>query len=362
MIPFLPQNVQLQLPAAPQHYYAPQSVYPNQYNHCYAWAQWARNQAANVTTTYQGYSGTPLGTSYTPAYTVNQGNVPSITPHPPSRQSSTATTPYIQAASLPLLQPVPTGNQSASNPKALSSEVYVAISIQEGLHILLWQGNSVLVQGLISNALRNNQLACLTAVISQKIVQGLQAAGLPQAEVFQELLRTEVVETFKTHWKWDGDWRIESELLVNQPQHKGINMASYLGALFAVGILSGDDVHVCLDVLRHHAVHFDRLRAMHAIIIEAGDKMCCGYANKIKTKFLRDMLAERCPVSGQFVWGPDVYGSIAVENMLKIIDGWFSNSEHQSESGRKENRNQARPPRMRASSKGGGSQTRNRML
>ena len=54
----------------------------------------------------------------------------------------------------------------------------------------------------MSNALRNNQLACLTAVISQGIVQGLQAAGLPQAGVFQELLRTEVVDMFKTHWKW----------------------------------------------------------------------------------------------------------------------------------------------------------------
>lgn len=330
MTPFQPQNVQLHLPAAP--HYAPQSVCLNQYDQSYAWAQWARNQAANVTTTYQGYSGTPSRTYYTPTYTVNQGTVPSIAPHPPSGQSSTATTPYIQAPSLPPLQPIPTGNQSASNPKVPISEVYVAISIQEGLHILLWQGKPVLVQGLMSNALRNNQLACLTAVISQGIVQGLQAAGLPQAGVFQELLRTEVVDMFKTHWKWvrrpislsnskfirswvskDGDWRIESELLVNQPQHKGINMASYVGALFAVGILSGDDVHVCLDVLRHHAVHFDRLRAMHAIIIEAGDKMCFGHANKTKTKFLRDMLAERCPVSGQFVWGPDIYGTIAVD-------------------------------------------------
>jgi hypothetical protein len=327
MAPF--QNFQLHFPAAPQHYYAPQPVCPHQYDQSYAWAQWARNQAANVTTTYQGYSGTPLRTYYTPTCTVNQGIVPSITPHPPSGQSSTATTPYIQAAPL---RPVPTGNQSANNSKVPSSEVYVAISIQEGLHILLWQGKSVLVQGLMSNALRNNQLACLTAVISKGIVQGLQAAGLPQAGVFQELLRTEVVDMFKTHWKWvrrpislsnskfirsmvpkDGDWRIESELLVNQPQHKGTNMASYLGALFAVGILSGDDVHACLDILRHHAVHFDRLRAMHAIIIEAGDKMCFGHANKIKTKYLRDMLAERCPVSGQFVWGPDIYGSIAVD-------------------------------------------------
>lgn len=111
----------------------------------------------------------------------------------------------------------------------------------------------------------------------------------------------------------DGDWRIESELLVKQPQHKGINIASYLGALFAVGILSGDHIHACLDVLRHHAVHFDRLRAMHAIIIEADDKMCIGHANKMKSKHLRDMLAERCSVSGRFIWGPDVISSLAVD-------------------------------------------------
>lgn len=83
---------------------------------------------------------------------------------------------------------------------------------------------------------------------------------------------------------------------------KGVNIAGLIGSFFTVGILSGNDVHRCLELLVDSLANFDRLCAMHALIVHSNDKLCKSrFASA--TSFFREKLSVQDPATGHFSWG-----------------------------------------------------------
>jgi hypothetical protein len=89
-----------------------------------------------------------------------------------------------------------------------------------------------------------------------------------------------------------------------------VNIAGFLGSFYRVGILSGRDVHRCLDALLNKGVHFLKLLAAHALFVQCGDRICAGDSGA-QTALLRQRISERSP-GGRFVWGQNDEGHVLV--------------------------------------------------
>jgi len=102
-----------------------------------------------------------------------------------------------------------------------------------------------------------------------------------------------------------------------------VNIAGLLGSLFAIGVITADDVHRSLDLLVNDAVHFDRLCAMHALVVHANDKLCKAKSARSLVRF-REKLSVRSPRTGQFMWGEDGPSCFLITDIVSTLDKWFA--------------------------------------
>lgn len=120
---------------------------------------------------------------------------------------------------------------------------------------------------------------------------------------------------------------------------RGVNTAGLIGSLYYNGLANAADVHLCLDILLEGPVHFDRLCAMHALVLQSNDKLCKS-RNIAETMRLRDKLVARSPGRRLFLWGPDenccflvavssssrlvcaIHLSVPSQDIIGTIDRW----------------------------------------
>ncbi|KAL4071713.1 hypothetical protein J3A83DRAFT_4235774 [Scleroderma citrinum] len=76
-----------------------------------------------------------------------------------------------------------------------------------------------------------------------------------------------------------------------------------MGCLFNAKVMSAEDIFLCLYLLLEGEKHFDRLCAMHALLVQANDKLCKS-RNLAALMEFRELLTEKEPVSGRYTWTP----------------------------------------------------------
>lgn len=63
-------------------------------------------------------------------------------------------------------------------------------------------------------------------------------------------------------------------------------------------------MHDCLVTLLDEFIHFDRLLAIHALIMHGGENMV-DTQNKLTMDHFLDKITSVDPVTSRYVWGPD---------------------------------------------------------
>jgi hypothetical protein len=102
----------------------------------------------------------------------------------------------------------------------------------------------------------------------------------------------------------DGDWR---RICSTSDQHSsltliGVNKAGLMGALFCAKVVTAQDIAICLSMLLEE-IHFDRLCAMHAMLLHADDRLCKTRNLAALNKF-KEGLSVVDPVTDMYLWAP----------------------------------------------------------
>lgn len=103
----------------------------------------------------------------------------------------------------------------------------------------------------------------------------------------------------------DGDW-IEVSSTSRKHSYltlRGVNKAGLMGSLYNAKVVSAEEVFLCLCLLLEGEKHFDRLCAMHALLVQANDKLCKSRNLPTLMEF-RAQLTIKDTVSGVYKWAP----------------------------------------------------------
>ena len=74
-----------------------------------------------------------------------------------------------------------------------------------------------------------------------------------------------------------------------------------MGSLFDEKISTARDIHLCLSLLLEGEKRFDRLCAMHALLVQANDKLCKNRNLPALMQF-RDGITLISRESGEYLW------------------------------------------------------------
>lgn len=86
-----------------------------------------------------------------------------------------------------------------------------------------------------------------------------------------------------------------------------MNIAGLLGAFYKVGIIGTSEIFTYLHLLVTAPVDFNRLCAMHAMIVQADDKLCRTKYSERMNHFRTEISASVPGSTEEYVWGPDEY-------------------------------------------------------
>jgi hypothetical protein len=98
---------------------------------------------------------------------------------------------------------------------------------------------------------------------------------------------------------------------------RGVNKAGFMGSLFNARVATAEDIALCLSLLLEGDKHFDRLCAMHAILVQANDKLCKS-RNLPALMRLKENITAKDPESGKYVWATTPHS----DAILKV--SWIS--------------------------------------
>jgi hypothetical protein len=111
-----------------------------------------------------------------------------------------------------------------------------------------------------------------------------------------------------------------------------------MGSLFTVGVVTADDIHRCLEALTGHMIESERLCAMHALVVQANDKLCKSKSAPFIQRF-QESLSVYLPTIDTQSEESQFFQLLVVvsltshfpaeanyltQNMLNTIDRWFA--------------------------------------
>ncbi|KAJ6567825.1 hypothetical protein B0H10DRAFT_1055172 [Mycena sp. CBHHK59/15] len=180
-------------------------------------------------------------------------------------------------------------------------------------------GASTVVRSLLSEGVRDTQSGQIIAALAHHLTSGDDALGVR--------LRSESLGMFNTYWQNSGPWQrdpcVDSHVYHNT---RGVNIAAFLGSLYAVGMLSASDVHQSLDVLFEAGPNCYKFFAAHALFVQCGDRICSGN-DAVRTFRLRERLQVR-DTDRAFTWGRRRERTRALlVDWLDLIDSWLARQE-----------------------------------
>lgn len=186
------------------------------------------------------------------------------------------------------------------------------------------RGIEPFVESLLISGVETVQAATAVSFIAHGIIKQLFQQSYTEARDLSGAIRIGTMEMFRQHWKADGDW---IEVSSTSRKHsfltlRGVNKAGLMGSLFNAKVVSAEDVSLCLSLLLEGEKHFDRLCAMHALLVQANDKLCKSRNLPILMEF-RAQLTAKDIVSGLYKWAPASPAVTILQDILDTIDGWM---------------------------------------
>ncbi|KAL4076793.1 hypothetical protein V8B97DRAFT_1866989 [Scleroderma yunnanense] len=184
------------------------------------------------------------------------------------------------------------------------------------------------VESLLISAIETIQSATIVSMFVQSIIKQLFQKSYLEARDLSRAIRIATMEMFRQHWKADGDWIGVSSTSSNHSPLtlRGVNKAGFMGCLFNAKVMSAEDIFLCLYLLLEGEKHFDRLCAMHALLVQANDKLCKS-RNLAALMEFRELLTEKEPVSGRYTWTPTPPAEAILQDILDTIEGWMDTQE-----------------------------------
>ncbi|KAI6165294.1 hypothetical protein EDD17DRAFT_1871821 [Pisolithus thermaeus] len=188
------------------------------------------------------------------------------------------------------------------------------------------------VDSLLISGVETVQSASLVSEIARAVIQQVSNTSYTEAEELAKAIRVGALEMFQYHWKLvrvldilkvldcntddlqDGEWyKVSSTSTECSPSTwQGLNKAGLIGSLFNAQVATVEDIFSCLSILLEGEKHFDRLCAMHALLVQANDRLCESRNLRNLTQFI-DSLSVRDPVSGCFAWAPTPHARTMLE-------------------------------------------------
>ncbi|KAG0703574.1 hypothetical protein DFH29DRAFT_998399 [Suillus ampliporus] len=203
-------------------------------------------------------------------------------------------------------------------------EEIVDIKIEE----LRVHGSGFVVDSLLAAGVESVQSAPLISMVVRTMLHRMTKQSSTQAKSFERALHAGALELFGQHWKPDGDWRHISS---TSGRHSaltliGVNKAGLMGSLFTAKVITAEDIAICLSILLEE-IHFDRLCAMHALLLYADDRLC-------KTQNLPALIQLKArlflvdPITELYLWAPVPHARTLLQDILDIIEGWMAVQVH----------------------------------
>ncbi|KAH7910394.1 hypothetical protein BJ138DRAFT_1126911 [Hygrophoropsis aurantiaca] len=198
--------------------------------------------------------------------------------------------------------------------------------VADGVEMFRTQGATALIKSLLQSGVEDYRSASPVAWIAQGIIKEMIRCDQTTGKNLERALRAAAMQMFRQHWKYDGDWALVASTLTEEPSFmtlRGINIAGFLGSMFSARIGTAEDVALCLSLLLEGSPHFDRLCAMHALLVQANDKLCKN-RNRHSILRFREAITLKDKVTGTYLWAPSEHAHFLLQDMLATIDGWIA--------------------------------------
>ncbi|KAF9224886.1 hypothetical protein BS17DRAFT_766226 [Gyrodon lividus] len=187
------------------------------------------------------------------------------------------------------------------------------------------RGMGPFVESLVISGVETIQSASLVSNSAHAIIKKITRMSYMEGKRLEKAIRVAAMEMFRQHWKPDGDWVEVSSTSVNHSSLtlRGVNKAGFMGSLFNAKVATAEDIALCLSLLVEGDKHFDRLCAMHAVLIQANDKLCKN-RNLPALMCLKENITAKDPESGEDVWATSPHSNAILKDMLDTIKGWVA--------------------------------------
>ncbi|KAJ7493827.1 hypothetical protein FB451DRAFT_1491253 [Mycena latifolia] len=178
------------------------------------------------------------------------------------------------------------------------------------------------IQCILETGVGSYELTQHIAILANR----LSAHALCGPAEFRARLRAEALGMFQSYWRGDnGPWCSERSVPSQYLMSRGINIAAFMGSLFRFELISGSDMHACLETLLSTGAGFFKLQAVHAAFVHCGERICVGDTGRA-TALVRSHLTARGP-NGQFLWGPHDESHVLLQDLLESLDRWSASEE-----------------------------------
>ncbi|KAF8558681.1 hypothetical protein OG21DRAFT_1455303 [Imleria badia] len=217
------------------------------------------------------------------------------------------------------------------------------------------RGMDAFIESWIAFGVVSVGTALLASRIARALVRKVAKVSDTEAKNLENTVRFSTLAAFKRCWELSEDSTEVSATQANTapPTPYGVNIASLMGSLLGEKISTAKDIHLCLSLLSNGEKRFDRLCAMHALLVQANDKLCKNRNLPALMEF-RDGITTISGESGEYLWATTPRSKMILDDILATIERWMvsqalrrEQSEMSSWTGNRAIRNRAVGPRLR---------------
>ncbi|KAI6015119.1 hypothetical protein F5J12DRAFT_781172 [Pisolithus orientalis] len=214
-------------------------------------------------------------------------------------------------------------------------------TVDRGVADICQRGIRPFVHSLLLSGVETIQSAPLVSRLANAAIQRISNISYMEAKELTKAIRVGALEMFQNHWKpvrgsdmlaapdgnanhlQDGDWgQVSSTSTDCSPfGSRGLNTAGLMGSLFNAKVVPAEDILLCLFFLLEGEKRFDRLCAMHALLVQANDQLCKSRNLQELTRFT-NLLSIRDPTSGCFAWAPTLHAHAILQDIFDGIRSW----------------------------------------
>ncbi|KAG2040767.1 hypothetical protein BDR03DRAFT_857492 [Suillus americanus] len=192
-------------------------------------------------------------------------------------------------------------------------------------------GLAFVVKNLLTAGAQSVRSAPFVSMVVQTMLDRLVKESPKRMKRLERALRMGAMDVFRLHWKPDGDWK---DICSTSGRHSaltliGVNKAGLLGSLFSANVVTAGDIAICLSILLED-IHFDRLCAIHALLLYADDRLC-KQRNLPPLIRLKEELRTVDPLTDLCLWAPVPHSQAIVQDIFDTIEGWMAIQAHKRE-------------------------------